>query len=78
MDVDSMEDNATTVNNNIKGNAEQLELMFAAEEFPDIEKTKPISKTKDENDSDSDEERKQKSAQSMNKGSNSNKVTTKS
>ena len=39
MDVDSMEDNATTLNNNIKGNAEQLELMFAAEEFPDIEIT---------------------------------------
>jgi hypothetical protein len=78
MDVDSMEDNATTVNNNIKGNAEQLELMFAAEEFPDIEITKPISKTKDPNDSDSDEEWKQKSAQSMKKGSKPNKVTTKS
>jgi hypothetical protein len=42
-----MEDNATTLNNNIKGNAEQLELMFAAEEFLDINITKPTLKTKD-------------------------------
>jgi|JI7StandDraft_1071085.scaffolds.fasta_scaffold2511475_1 hypothetical protein len=43
MDIDSMEDDATTVNTNIKGNAEQLELMFAAEEFLDIETMKPTS-----------------------------------
>jgi hypothetical protein len=56
MDVDSMEDDATTLNKNIKGNAEQLELMFAAEEFPDIKIMKPTSKTKDANESDSNEE----------------------
>jgi hypothetical protein len=47
MDVDSMEDDATTLNNSIKGNAEQLELMFAAEEFSDIKISKPTLKLKD-------------------------------
>jgi hypothetical protein len=41
MDIDSMDNDAMTVNINIKGNVKQLELMFAAEEFPDIETTKP-------------------------------------
>jgi hypothetical protein len=78
MSVDSMEDDVTTVNNNIKGNAEQLEMMFAAEEFPDIELTKPISKTNVAADSNSDEERKPKNARSVKKDSTSNKTKTKS
>ncbi len=73
-----MEDDATTLNNNIKENAKQLELMFAAEEFPDIEIYKPTLKMKDANKSDSNEEWKQKSARSMKKDSKPSKAKTKS
>jgi hypothetical protein len=38
-DVDMVDDDATTVNSNIKGNADLLNQMFADENFPALETT---------------------------------------